>query len=292
MIDFNEKYNGYLSAFETALKKYCDGMSFSPQQLTESMKYSLLLGGKRVRPVLLLSTAEMLGLSVDDVINFAVAIEMIHTYSLIHDDLPAMDNDDFRRGKPSNHKVFGEGGAILAGDALLNEAYTICLMESRKGEKYALAGEYLSECAGAAGMVAGQAADLINEGKKEFTADDLDFIYKNKTGKLLTAPVAMASILAGNKSFFQLEQFGYEFGRLFQMTDDILDVVGSFENLGKSVGKDKNEDKLTCVKVYGLEEAMIKADLCAAKCHCLLDAVDGDSSFLDNLVTFTRERNK
>jgi len=292
LVDFNAKYNEYLSVFETALKNYCDEMSFAPKRLTESMTYSLLLGGKRVRPVLLLSTAEMLGLQTDEVINFAVAIEMIHTYSLIHDDLPAMDNDDFRRGKPSNHKVFGEGGAVLAGDALLNEAYTICLRESRKGEKYALAGEYLSECAGAAGMIAGQAADLINEGKKEFTVDDLNFIYRNKTGKLLTAPVAIASILADNKSFFQLEQFGYEFGKLFQMTDDILDITGSFENLGKSIGKDKNEDKLTCIKVYGLEESKIQADICASNCHCLLDAVDGDSSFLDSLVTFTRERNK
>lgn len=290
MIDFNEKYNEYLTAFETALKNYCDGMKYAPQTLTDSMRYSLLLGGKRVRPVLLLSTAEMLGVEQADVMPYAIAIEMIHTYSLIHDDLPAMDNDDFRRGKPSNHKVFGEGGAVLAGDALLNEAYTICLRLSRRGEKYALAGEYLSECAGAAGMIAGQAADLLNQGKKNFTVDDLEFIYRHKTGKLLTAPVAIAGIIADNKSFFQLEQFGYEFGRLFQMTDDILDVTGSFERLGKSVGKDKDEDKLTCIKVYGLEEAMIQADLCAARCRCLLDAVDGDCSFLNSLVTFVRDR--
>lgn len=256
------------------------------------MRYSLTVGGKRIRPVLLLSTAEMLGLKEEDVMNFAIAVEMIHTYSLIHDDLPAMDNDDFRRGKPSNHKVFGEAGAILAGDALLNEAYTLCLRESKKGEKYALAGEYLSECAGAAGMIAGQVADLENEKKTEFTEADLDFIYKHKTGKLLTAPVAVASIIADSKSFFELEQFGYEFGRLFQMTDDILDVTGDFNNLGKSVGKDKQEDKLTCVKVYGLDEAMIKADLCADKCRCLLDGVDGDASFLYSLVNFVRERNK
>jgi len=292
LVGFNEQYNKYLSAFENALNNYLDSFSFKPQTLTDSMRYSLLIGGKRVRPVLMLSTAEMLGVKEEDVINFAIAVEMIHTYSLIHDDLPAMDNDDFRRGKPSNHKVFGEAGAILAGDALLNEAYTICLRESRKGEKFALAGEYLSECAGAAGMIAGQVADLENERRTSFTEDDLNFIYRHKTGKLLTAPVAIASIIADNKSFFELEQFGYEFGRLFQMTDDILDVVGSFKDLGKSVGKDKDEDKLTCVKVYGLDEAMIKADLSADRCRCLLDGVDGDASFLYSLVAFTRERNK
>lgn len=291
MIDFKEKYNEYLTEFDAALKDYCDGMTYRPQSLTDSMRYSLLLGGKRIRPVLLLATAEMLGVDKADVMPYAVAIEMIHTYSLIHDDLPAMDNDDFRRGKPSNHKVFGEGAAVLAGDALLNEAFTICLRQSRRGEKYALAGEYLSECAGAAGMIAGQSADLLNQGKKEFTVEELEFIYRHKTGKLLTAPVAIAAIIADNKNFFQLEQFGYEFGRLFQMTDDILDVTGSFEGLGKSVGKDKDEDKLTCVKVYGLEEAMIQADLCAEKCRCLLDAVEGDCSFLYDLVAFVRGRN-
>lgn len=292
MTDFKENYNRYLTAFENALGEYIGAFSFSPQSLTDSMRYSLTVGGKRIRPVLLLSTAEMLGLKEDDVMNFAIAVEMIHTYSLIHDDLPAMDNDDFRRGKPSNHKVFGEAGAILAGDALLNEAYTLCLRESKKGEKYALAGEYLSECAGAAGMIAGQVADLENEKKTEFTEADLDFIYRHKTGKLLTAPVAMASIIADSRSFFELEKFGYEFGRLFQMTDDILDVTGDFKNLGKSIGKDKEEDKLTCVKVYGLDEAMIQADLSADKCRCLLDGVDGDASFLYSLVNFVRERNK
>lgn len=292
MSTFNEDYNRYLNAFEGALKEYCDGFSYRPQSLTDSMRYSLFVGGKRVRPVLLLSTAEMLGLPMKDVMNFALAIEMIHTYSLIHDDLPAMDDDDFRRGKPSSHKVFGEGGAILAGDALLNEAYTLCLRESKKGEKYARAGEYLSECAGAGGMIAGQVADLASERKREYTEADLNFIYKHKTGKLLAAPVAIASMLAGDKSFFELEKFGYEFGRLFQLTDDILDVTGDFNLLGKSIGKDKDEDKLTCIKVYGLEEAKIQADLCAEKCRCLLDGVDGDASFLYSLVTFVRERDK
>ena len=204
-----------------------------------------------------------------------------------------MDNDDFRRGKPSNHKQFGEANAILAGDALLNEAYAICFNESMKGEKYALASKFLNECAGVYGMLAGQSADLYYSNQnEEISEEQLNYIYEHKTGKLLLAPVAIASILGDSKDYLTFERFGRLLGKLFQMTDDILDVTGDFENLGKSIGKDEKENKLTCIKIYGLEGAKIRADICAADCHAVLEGLEGDTQFLHQLVDYIRTRNK
>ena len=163
--NWKEKLEELRTAFEGILKNYTDNMNLKPDILNESMKYSLVQGGKRLRPVLMFACAQMLGGKVQDVAGFALALEMIHTYSLIHDDLPAMDNDDFRRGKPSNHRQFGEGQAILAGDALLNEAYSICFEECSKGKSYRNAAAFLCKNAGAYGMVAGQAADLFWQGR-------------------------------------------------------------------------------------------------------------------------------
>ena len=157
--DYQLRYENYLVKFENYALKYMDRIHTRPEVLGESMRYSLLSGGKRIRPVLALACAEVLGVADERILPFALAIEMIHTYSLIHDDLPAMDNDDFRRGKPTSHKMFGEANAILAGDALLNEAYAICLDEAMQGEKYAVAAKFLNECAGITGMLVGQSAD-------------------------------------------------------------------------------------------------------------------------------------
>lgn len=292
MTEFDKRYGKYLTMFHATLEEYCAKMNYQPKILAESMRYSLLLGGKRIRPVLMLSVSEMLGGKEEDVLPFAVALEMIHTYSLIHDDLPAMDNDDYRRGKLSNHKVFGEANAILAGDALLNDAFGICFEECYKGKAFIEAAKYLSDSAGARGMIAGQSADLLFSERKEFTEGDLDFIDKHKTGKLLTAAVAVASILSGKKYFSDLERFGNLFGALFQITDDILDVTGTFEQMGKTLGKDKDENKLTCVRIYGLEKSVLLADECAEKCDAILDSLDVDASFLKELVAFTRTRKK
>jgi geranylgeranyl diphosphate synthase type II len=215
---------------------------------------------------------------------------MIHTYSLIHDDLPAMDNDDFRRGKPSNHKQFGEAHAILAGDGLLNEAFAICLDQCGKGEKYIRAAKYLNECAGIYGMIAGQSADLYYSDGYEGKEEELWYVQEHKTGKLLLAPVAMASILANNKDFFALESFGKLLGRLFQMTDDILDVTGDSAVLGKTIGKDEKANKLTCVRIYGLDGAKVRADMCAHDCFAILEAVGGDTTFLKGLVEYVLKR--
>lgn len=291
MTDFNLCYNKYLTSFEAYANAYVEKMQTNPKILGDSIRYSLLNGGKRVRPVLALACADVVGIAHEEILPYALALEMIHTYSLIHDDLPAMDNDDFRRGKPSSHKQFGEANAILAGDGLLNEAYAICFEESMKGEKYALAAKFLSECAGIYGMIAGQSADLyFSESGKEVSEEDLSYIYEHKTGKLLLAPVAMASILSGNKYFLPLESFGRLLGRLFQMTDDILDVTGSSESLGKTVGKDEKENKLTCVKLYGLEGAKVRADMCARDCLAVLEGIDGDTQFLKDLVSYVLKR--
>ncbi len=291
MNDFNLRYDRYLSAFEAYMTNYAEKMNTHPSILGDSMRYSLLNGGKRVRPILALACAEVLALPQEEILPFALALEMIHTYSLIHDDLPAMDNDDFRRGKPSSHRQFGEANAILAGDALLNEAYAICFDQSMKGEKYALAAKFLNECAGIYGMIAGQSADLwYSEQCRDISEEDLGYIYEHKTGKLLLAPIVIASILSDNKSYLSLESFGRLLGKLFQMTDDILDVTGDTALLGKTIGKDEKENKLTCVKLYGLEGAKIRADMCAQDCLAVLEGVDGDVSFLKALVTYVLKR--
>lgn len=291
MNDFNALYENYVTEFNAYAQSYTQALKTKPLVLAESMAYSLLNGGKRVRPVLMLATADALGVEKETVLPFALALEMIHTYSLIHDDLPAMDNDDFRRGKPSCHKAYGEANAILAGDGLLNEAYALCFNECMKGEKYALASRFLNECAGIYGMIAGQSADLwFSQKNEEVSEEDLAYIYEHKTGKLLLAPVAIVSILADNKSYLALERFGKLLGRLFQMTDDILDVEGNFETLGKTIGKDETENKLTCVRLYGLEGAKIRADMCAKDCHAMLEGVDGDTAFLHELVDYVLNR--
>ena len=293
MTDFDLRYESYLSTFEKYLNAYANKLHTNPEVLGDSMRYSLQNGGKRIRPVLALACAEVLCVPTEEILPFALAIEMIHTYSLIHDDLPAMDNDDFRRGKPSCHKAFGEANAILAGDALLNEAYAICFNECFKSEKHILASQFLNECAGIYGMLVGQTADIcFSNAKKEATETDLEYIYEHKTGKLLLAPVMVASFLSENKHHLSFERFGKLIGKLFQMTDDILDVTGNFEQLGKTIGKDEAEDKLTCVKLYGLEGAKIRADMCAKDCHTLLEGIDGNVEFLHELIDYVLERSK
>ncbi len=286
-MNFRNKYDEYLSFFEGELKQFCAEMKHFPPVLTESMRYSLLSGGKRVRPVLFFGSLSHFGGDYTKEARLAIALECIHTYSLIHDDLPAMDNDDFRRGNPSNHKVFGEANAILAGDALLSEAMCLLLGEAGRSERHLRAAQYLADAAGADGMIAGQSADLLYTGR---TGDEkeLSFIYAHKTGKLLTAPIVMAAILCGGDEK-KAEEFGEALGTLFQLTDDILDEKGESAKMGKTLGKDREEDKLTCVKVYGMEGAELCADRTAAHCHALLRALGGDG-FLASIVDLVRTR--
>ncbi len=179
---------------------------------------------------------------------------------------------------------------MLAGDGLLNTAYSVLLKECRKGVEFVSAAEFICDCAGVYGMIAGQSADLMHEHDKNFNEATLNFIYENKTGKLLTAPVVVPSILGGGRCYSELKTFGRDLGLLFQITDDILDVEGSFENLGKSVGKDGKEEKYTSVNLYGLDGAKLRADVLAERCRTLLEGIDGDREFLLQFVDFVRGR--
>ena len=291
-MEFQEKYNVYLNRIERVIDAFCDGLNCKPDILNESLKYTLKLGGKRFRPVLMFAVGELLDVDLNNLENFAIATELIHTYSLIHDDLPAMDNDDFRRGKPSNHKVFGEANAVLAGDGLLNTAYSVLLRECKKGAAYVSASEQICDCAGIYGMIAGQSADLKYEHEQKYDEKALDFIHLNKTSKMVVAPCVVPSILCGGRYYPELKVFGENLGLLFQLTDDILDVEGQFDVLGKSIGKDKQDGKFTSVNLYGLDNCKIRADLLAERCSAILEGIAGDRQFLSELVRFVRERNK
>lgn len=289
-MEFSERLEKYADEFNLILNKFCDGLNCQPKILCDSLKYSLQIGGKRVRPAMMFAAGELLGVDRAKIENFALALELIHTYSLIHDDLPEMDNDDFRRGKPSNHKVFGVGNAVLAGDGLLNTAYSILLAECRKGAEYVSAAEFICDCAGIYGMIAGQSADLLHENDSKCNEEILGFIYQNKTAKMLTAPLVVPAILAGGKYYSELELFGNSLGCLFQLTDDILDVEGSFSTLGKSIGKDSEEGKCTAVKLYGLDGAKLRADMLYDRCIKILDGINGDTEFFKQLVNFMLTR--
>ena len=286
---FWEQYHVYQREFEGMLQACVEKMCYTPCVLSDSMRYSLLLSGKRIRPVLFLSTLDAYGYDYQKEPEFALALELIHTYSLIHDDLPAMDNDDFRRGQPSNHKAFGEGYAILAGDALLTYAFELALSACAKSACHIEAAVELARAAGPEGMILGQAADLFYS-HQEADKETLDLIYRNKTGKLLVAPIVMAGLLAGGE-VEKLRKFGEALGYLFQLTDDILDVKGNERVLGKKTGQDEKEDKLTCIKVFGLENAERIAKECAEKCHERLNQLKGvEPSFLHELTDFVLKR--
>ena len=290
MTDFDVKYGQYQKIFEDYLSNFCEKLDCEPQILKESLIYSLKLGGKRIRPVLMLAVADILKLDKAKVLNYALALELIHTYSLIHDDLPEMDNDDYRRGKPSNHKVFGVGNAVLAGDGLLNTAYSILFNECFNGNDNISAAKYICDCAGINGMIAGQSADLLHENDDAIDGEILDFIHRNKTAKLIMAACVPPSILCGGKYFPEIKTFSCDLGFLFQLIDDILDVEGSFEKMGKSIGKDSAEGKYTAVRLYGLSDCKLRADLYTDRCIKMLEGIDGDTEFLKNMVYFVRHR--
>ena len=254
----------------------------------EAMNYSVKVGGKRLRPLLMLETYRMLGGDEEIIRPFMTALEMIHTYSLVHDDLPAMDNDQYRRGMKTTHVVYGEAMAILAGDALLNTAYSILFSECFNGNEYISASKFICDAAGIYGMIGGQSADLLHERDNTVDEDVLYFIYSNKTAKLIIAPIIVPSILNGGKNYSKLKFFGEKLGLLFQFTDDVLDVEGKFEELGKTTGKD--EIKYTGVKLYGLEGCKVKSELLCDECLKILESIEGDTQFLTEFVNFIVKR--
>jgi geranylgeranyl diphosphate synthase type II len=234
-----------------------------PEKIYEAMRYSLLAGGKRLRPILCLATCEMAGGTVEMAMPTACALEMIHTMSLIHDDLPAMDNDDYRRGRLTNHKVYGESIAILAGDGLLAYAFEYIASQTKNvpPERVLRAIAQLGRAVGAAGLVGGQVVDLESEGKLDVTADTLHFIHTHKTAALLEACVACGGILAGleESDLQRLSRYAQNIGLAFQIVDDILDVTATAEELGKTAGKDLQAQKVTYPSLWGIEESRRQA---------------------------------
>lgn len=261
-MNFTDELKCLSSMVDRYLDEYFDGMEqdVPEKNLLNSMRYSLMAGGKRIRPVLALAVAKMLGEQVRIVMPFAASIEMIHTYSLIHDDLPAMDDDDYRRGKLTNHKVYGEAMAILAGDALLNEALNLMLKASlsdpAKMKQMVEATLVIAEAAGKTGMIAGQVIDMEAEGKT-LSAGELKNMHRKKTGALLKASILAPAIISGShdKILESLSQYADSIGLAFQIKDDILDVESSLTELGKPAGSDAKNDKNTYVTLYGIEQA-------------------------------------
>jgi geranylgeranyl diphosphate synthase type II len=284
----------YPDDLRALIERYLDGLTFSDATQTagleEAMRYSLLAGGKRIRPVLALATARAAGVEPESVLPAAAAIELIHTYSLIHDDLPAMDDDELRRGRPTSHVVYGENVAILAGDGLFAEALRLICERQESGREHVL--EALTELAratGVEGMVGGQYVDVTEE---DLDADGLRRLHALKTGRLIAASVRIPLILAnvGEPETITYRRFAEELGVLFQIVDDILDVTGSEEELGKPRGSDERHGKLTYVSLFGLDRARDLAAASHAKARAALAGIAGETGDLELITDFIYTR--
>lgn len=268
-----------------------------PWLLSESMRYSLTAGGKRLRPSMFLACAEMLGRSADELLDFACAIEMIHTYSLIHDDLPGMDDDDYRRGRLTNHKVYGVGHAILAGDGLLNYAYE-CLMKNALAYPQNLMGhvraaDVIARRAGVSGMIAGQSIDLLSE-HMEPEAQRLCYIHAHKTADLLTAPLLAAGCIAGadGAQMEALSRFGACVGLAFQIDDDLLDVEGDAQEMGKQTGMDAQRGKMTWPALFGVAQSRARSQELWSQAEDALGSFGERAWFLRAFAETLRNRKK
>ena len=279
----------YKDHIQHYLQRWYDRFDQEPQQqLFDAMRYSLLASGKRLRPVLAFEFCRMCGANWQKATPLAAAVEMIHTYSLIHDDLPCMDDDDFRRGRLTNHKVYGEAMAVLAGDALLTDAFTVAATSDLTGTAMADAIGILSECAGSLGMVGGQVLDILSE-QRECTEEEILAIQSRKTGALIRAACALGAI-AGDASEEQFDaacRFAAALGLAFQIRDDMLDVIGTREEMGKTVGTDATKN--TFVRLYGLERC---EDLVRQYTDMALDALKifPDNAFMMQLALQLTDR--
>ena len=280
------KFNEMKKEINEFLLNYFSNKGTYNKVIYDSASYSLNIGGKRIRPILMLLTYSMYKENWRDILEFSSAIEMIHTYSLIHDDLPCMDDDDLRRGKPTNHKVYGENIAVLAGDTLLNEAMNLMMRFSLKnGEKSLVAAEMIASAAGPEGMIGGQVVDIINEGKK-ISEDELKYMHMNKTGALIKVSIMSGAILgeAPEEDIRKLEKFGENLGLAFQIKDDILDVIGSTEKLGKNVLSDEESNKSNFITMYGLEYCIKECERLTKDSIEILDSLSVDTKDLKVLT--------
>jgi geranylgeranyl diphosphate synthase type II len=305
-MDFKSIYNEKLKYINNGLDQILKKPMNCPPVILSAMDYSLSAGGKRLRPILFLSAFELASEVVstkedtDEVLPMACALEMIHTYSLIHDDLPAMDNDDYRRGKPTNHKVFGEAMAILAGDGLLNLAYEIMLnnapLESGKLPRYLKAMSVIASSAGISGMIGGQVADIQSENTDSSQLDEniIDYIHTHKTEALITASLKSAALIGTEDSNIinALTLYGQAFGLAFQITDDILDVTGNLDDLGKSPGSDAKKGKLTYPSRFGLEASKKLARQQIEQAVLSLEGFGSKGEFMRQLAISMLDRNQ
>lgn len=292
--DLAEYLKSSTDAVNAALDRFLPAENTEPSTIHTSMRYSLFAGGKRLRPALCLAAAEACDGKRKAAMPFACAVECIHTYSLIHDDLPAMDDDDFRRGKPTNHKVFGEGIAVLAGDALLTQAFEIAA-QARPTSRYSCQKVILeiAKASGSLQLIAGQVADLEGEGKK-LTEKQLRYIHERKTSALLCCSVRLGGMSANCTpgQLQSLTDFGYHVGLAFQVIDDILDVTQSSEQLGKTAGKDVAAQKATYPAIVGLERSRKIARQLTDKAFAALKPFKGRASALEGLAKYLLERDR
>jgi geranylgeranyl diphosphate synthase type II len=288
---------------DEALDRFLVGPGVRHAVLHRAMRYSVLAGGKRLRPMLCLAAADLFGTAARRVLPSACALELIHTYSLIHDDLPAMDDDDLRRGRPTSHKKFGEGVAILAGDALLTQAFELMARNARElkvaGDRVLKAIEVVARAAGSLGMVGGQAADLEAEGttfkNRSLVArrEALDYIHRHKTGALIRGSLAVGAILAGagRRDLAALDRYGENIGLAFQIADDVLDIVGDKQLLGKR-GSDRDNGKLTFPALYGLDESRRRAAEAVRRARAALAPFGKRALFLRELADYIIQRER
>lgn len=281
----------YKNLIETWMNEYFENKSSENKGYFEPMIYSLNIGGKRIRPILLLLVYGLYEENYMEALPFAAAMEMIHTYSLIHDDLPSMDNDQLRRGMATNHIKFGEARAILAGDGLLNEAMIIMLKECLKCEERKIkASNIIANASGAEGMILGQIIDIESENEK-ISEETMLKMHKNKTGQLIKASIISGAILGGatEEEISILEEYGDKLGLAFQIKDDILDTIGDEALIGKSLS-DSNNDKTTFITMYGLEKCINLCEEITKECFELLNKLNKNTSLLSELTMFLLER--
>ena len=293
-MEFKKILKSKIDYIETLLKDYMPKEEGYQQTIMKAMNYSLESGGKRLRPILTLESCKIVGGKEEDAIPFAMAIEMIHTYSLIHDDLPALDNDDLRRGKPTNHKVFGEAMATLAGDALLNYAYEIMLSSSinkKDSHKYLKAIYEIASHAGIYGMIGGQVVDVESE-NKIIEKEKLDFIHLNKTAAMIFGCMRAGAIIGGatEEQLDRITKYGKNIGLSFQIVDDILDITGDEEKLGKPIGSDIENHKSTYPSLVGLEKSRQIARQLVQEGKYSIEGLSTETDFLNQLGDYIISR--
>lgn len=287
-----EQLKSYIKIIDDKLDQYLAQKDNSQGIIYEAMRYSVFAGGKRLRPVLMLLTCEMCGGDINEVLPFACALEMIHTYSLIHDDLPAMDNDDLRRGKPTSHKQFGEATAILAGDALLNKAFEVVSQYSGNNSDRAIkAINILAVSSGTEGMIGGQIVDMQSEGR-DITLDELRYLHLNKTGAIIRSACKIGAVMSGADSveIKAVDEFSENLGIAFQIQDDILDVTGTEAELGKPIGSDAEEGKNTYVSLLGLQKSKDMSEEYSKKAKQALDIFGEKANTLKELTDYLTDR--